>query len=231
MINTHFSSLSTPFTYRSPLDSVATPNACFGPRSASIGPTSNALYAQGVTRMQSESADEMSGGLPTVLGTGGEAAGAAGDAASRGARAMASAAESASAGADLADSLKFARGAGRALGPVAVAADVAAGGLSIRDAWKDNTLTERQRDEKVGQATLGTTGAIAGGAGGAWAGAALGATLGSVVPGFGTVLGGVLGAAVGGILGGRGGEAVGEAVGGTRLGRGIGSLVNNAFGK
>lgn len=219
-----------------------------------FAPVSNPMLAQGVTGMQSESADDMTGGVPGVLEAGGTIAGTTGDglsaatrgttavaggasdAASAGARAAAgtadaatSAAQAASGGADAVQG--FAKGAGRALGPVAVGIDLIGGGLKIRDAWNDKSLTDDQRDKKVGEATVGTAGSIAGGAGGAWAGAAAGAAIGSAVPVVGTVIGGIAGAVLGGFLGGKAGEKAGEAAGGTGAGKGIGGFINNLFGK
>lgn len=238
--------------------------------SATLAPVSNPMYAQGVTGMQSETAEDMTGGVPSYLDAGGTIAGTTGDglsAATRGATSTASGvADAASAGANAAggvadaahaaggaadaahaaggvadaaqaaggaaDGLKgIAKGAGRALGPVAIGIDLVGGGLKIRDAWKDKSLTDDQRDKKVGEATVGTAGSIAGGAGGAWAGAAAGAAIGSVIPGPGTVIGGVVGAVLGGVLGGKAGEKAGEAVGGTGAGKGIGGFINNLFGK
>lgn len=218
-----------------------------------FGPVSNPMYAQGVTGMQSETAEDMTGGVPTYVEAGGTLAGTAGDglsAATRGATATAGgaadaahaaggAADAAHAAGGVADAAQgatsglqgVAKGAGRALGPVAIGVDVVSGGLKVRDAWKDPNLTDSQRDQKVGEATVGTAGSIAGGAGGAWAGAAAGAALGSVIPGPGTVIGGVVGAVLGGVLGGKAGEKAGEAAGGTGAGKGIGGFINNLFGK
>lgn len=225
-----------PKTHTSPLKTTITRPPAKQPGSHTATPTvtpkqpvSDPVYAQGVTAMQSETAEEMSGGLPTAVDTGGEVAGAAGDAASSTARAIDAGADAVDAGADSLGGL--ARGAGRVLGPVAVAADVVVGGLGVREAWNDESLTDEQRDQAVGEATLGATGAIAGGAGGAWAGAVAGAALGSAVPVVGTLVGGLVGAAIGGFAGGRAGEAAGSAVGETRVGRGVGGFINDLFGK
>ena len=222
-----------------------------------LSPVPNPMFAQGVTAMQSETAEDMTGGMPSLLDTGGMVAGTTGDglsAATRGttsvangaadaasatrsgANAAGGAADAASAGAQAAGGAAdgargLAKGAGRALGPVAIGIDLVGGGLKVRDAWNDTSLTEGQRDKKVGEATVGTAGSIAGGAGGAWAGAAAGAAIGSVIPGPGTVIGGVVGAVLGGVLGGKAGEKAGEAAGGTGAGKGIGGLINNLFGK
>ncbi len=246
------------------------PFPTFGPNSNGLGqqqplpaptlsPFSNPMYAQGVTGMQSETAEDMTGGVPSYLDIGGTLAGTTGDGlsavtsgaqaaggvadaahaaggAADAAHAAGGVADAATAGAQAAggaaDGLRgVAKGAGRVLGPVAVGIDLVGGGLKIRDAWKDKSLTDDQRDKKVGEATAGTAGSIAGGAGGAWAGAAAGAAIGSVIPGPGTVIGGVVGAVLGGVLGGKAGEKAGEAAGGTGAGKGIGGFINNLFGK
>lgn len=216
-------------------------------------PVANPVYAQGVTGLQSETANDMTGGFESAVDAGGTLTGAAGDglgAAQRGATAAAGgaadAAHAAGGAADAANAASsgaaaaggaadgargLARGAGRLLGPAAVGIDVISGGLKIREAWNDPNLTDSQRDQKVGEATTGTAGSIAGGAGGAWAGAAAGAAIGSAVPVVGTVIGGIAGAVLGGFLGGKAGEKAGEAVGGTGAGRGIGGFINNLFGK
>lgn len=216
----------------------------------SPSPLASPAYAQGVTGLQSESANEMTGGLETAVEHGGTltsaagdgfastqrgaaaAAGGAADAASGAANAAGGAADGARSAASAAGgAADAARGAGRFLGPAAIGIDLVSGGLKIRDAWKDPNLTDSQRDQKVGEATVGTAGSIAGGAGGAWAGAAAGAAIGSVVPVVGTVIGGIAGAVLGGFLGGKAGEKAGEAVGGTGAGKGIGGFINNLFGK
>lgn len=219
-----------------------------------MGPVTNPVMAQGVTGLQSETAEEMTGGFPAVLDAGTTVTGAAGDgisAAGRGATAAAGGAADGARGAaavaggavdgaqgaaaaagGAADGLQgVARGAGRFLGPAAIGLDVIGGGLKIREAWNDKSLTEGQRDQKVGEATVGTAGSIAGGAGGAWAGAAAGAAIGSVVPVVGTAIGGIAGAVLGGFLGGTLGGKAGEAAGGTGAGKGIGGFINNLFGK
>ena len=235
-----------------------------GPPSAEAAPdqwVSDPFAAQGVTGMQSETADEMTGGFGGFVDKGGTLAGVTGDGfsnlprtvsgaarggahgASGAARGASGAAHGASGAAHGASGAArgasgaghavsgFAHGAGRVLGPAAVGLDLVGGGLSIHDALTDKTLTDDQRNEKVGEATVGTAGSIAGGAGGAWAGAAAGAALGSVVPVVGTVVGGIAGAVIGGFLGGSAGSKAGEAAGGTGAGKGVGGFVSRLFGK
>lgn len=186
------------------------------------GPLADPVSAQGVTRLQADSANDMTGGLQPVVETTGDLAGGVGDGASRAARRAASAAESVSG---------VARGAGRLLGPAAVGLDLVAGGMKVNEAWNDRSLTDAQRDKKVGEATVGTAGSVLGGAGGAAAGAAAGAAIGSVIPGLGTVIGGIAGAVIGGFLGGKAGEKAGEAVGRTGVGRAVGDFVNDLAGR
>lgn len=172
--------------------------------------------------MQASTANDMSGGLlePTGDLAGGISDGA--NAARRGAGATASAADGVRG---------FSRGAGRLLGPVSIGLDVVGGGMKIHEAWNDRSLTDRQRDERVGEAAVGTVGAVLGGAGGAWAGAAAGAAIGSAVPLVGTIIGGVAGAILGGFLGGKAGERAGEAVGRSSVGRAVGDTINNVAGR
>lgn len=185
---------------------------------------SNPTAARGVTDIQASTAQDMTGGL--VEGSSDLAGGVsdgAGAAARRGA---------AAAGNTAADTLRgFARGGGRLLGPASIALDLVGGGMKINEAWNDRTLTDRQRDEKVGEAAVGTAGSVAGGAGGAWAGALAGAALGSAVPVVGTVIGGIAGAVLGGFLGGKAGEKAGEAVGRTSAGRAVGDAINDVAGR
>ncbi|WP_440055504.1 phage tail protein [Pseudoalteromonas sp. T1lg65] len=91
----------------------------------------------------------------------------------------------------------------RLLGRAAAPLTVALGAFDAFSALTDDTLTGKQKTQKVG--------AAAGGMGGALAGAAAGAAIGSVIPVFGTALGGL----VGGALGAIGGESVGGFLGDT----------------
>lgn len=177
---------------------------------------------RGGTQLQADAANEMSGGF---VERGGDLAGGLGDGANAARRGAATAATAA-------DSVRgFAQGAGRVLGPAAIGLDIVGGGLKVNEAWRDQSLTDRQRDQKVGEAAIGTAGSVAGGAGGAWAGALAGAAIGSAFPVVGTVIGGIAGAVLGGFLGGKAGEKAGEAVGRTSFGRAVGDTINDLAGR
>ncbi len=103
---------------------------------------------------------------------------------------------------------RYARGAGKVLGPAGVALDV----YTIGSAYQKDGGTFG-KNTKV--AVAETAGGWAGAASGGWAGAQLGATAGAVV-------GGPVGAAVGGVVGGVIG-AVGGAISGSWIGNKISS--------
>jgi hypothetical protein len=88
-----------------------------------------------------------------------------------------------------------ARGASKALVPVAIGLDVV-------------NLTNAYQKDGFGKEFRKTAGEVAGGWGGAAAGAAAGAALGSVVPGVGTVAGGIIGGIAGGITGSEFGDDI-----------------------
>ena len=195
-------------------------------------------YVRGVTRMQSETAHEMTGGRLDGSGvevTGdltGSAADGMGQAAGRGATAGRAAEMPGRTMAGI-------RGWGRFLGPVSTVLELAGGAIKINNAWNDRSLNDEQRDTRVGQAVVGTGAAVAGGVAGATAGAIGGAKLGALIGTFccplvgtfvGGVVGGALGAALGGFLGGKGGEKLGEWASNNPAGRAAGNWVNNTFG-
>ncbi len=98
-----------------------------------------------------------------------------------------------------------ARGASKALVPVAIGLDVV-------------NLTNAYQKDGFGKEFRKTAGEVAGGWGGAAAGAAAGAALGSVVPGVGTVAGGIIGGIAGGITGSEFGDDIEQ--GAEELGKG-----------
>ena len=90
------------------------------------------------------------------------------------------------------------KGFGRALVPVAVAAE----GFNVYTEYKKGGR------KAAAKQAVRSTGAFAGAWAGAKGGAAVGAAIGSIVPGVGTAVGGV----VGGIIGGVGGYIAGEKI-------------------
>ncbi len=125
------------------------------------------------------------------------------------------------------ETLRTVRGLGRFAGPFSMGINVAGGVDEVRRIRANRSYTEAERDQRVGEQVLCTTGSLAGGTGGAAAGAAAGAAIGSVVPVVGTVVGGVIGAIAGGYAGGQVGCEAGNAVGRTAVGSAVGDAVND----
>lgn len=110
---------------------------------------------------------------------------------------------------------EVARGAGKALGVAAAAAEVAVYGVEayqIEQQYRRRAISPSERVRAHVRLGARTAGGAAGGAAGAWAGASAGAAIGSAAGPVGTVVGGVVGGVAGAIGGSEIGSRLGEAV-------------------
>ncbi len=109
---------------------------------------------------------------------------------------------------------KVARKAGKGLGIVVVATEVAAYGIDayqIEKQYQRGAISHSQRVEAHVKLGARTAGGAAGGAAGAWVGAYTGAAIGSAAGPVGTVVGGVVGGIAGAVGGSELGSRLGEA--------------------